>query len=67
MCDVTGCSDRGTWRTLGSYKEEEDEEDRDHSADGDAPCDLPVGHGKGGAVLRTRKGGDDMERMGRAF
>ena len=46
MCDVTGSSDCGTWRSLGSYKEEEDKEDRNHSADGDAPCDLPVGHGE---------------------
>ncbi len=44
MCDVTGCSDsRARW-SLRSNEEEKDDNYGDRCADGNAPCDLSIGH-----------------------
>lgn len=47
--DMPGGSDGGARWALWIDKEEEDQAYRDHGADGDAPCHLPVGHVGGGA------------------
>lgn len=46
---MPGGSDGGARWALWIDEEEEDQAYRDHGADGDAPCHLPVGHVGGGA------------------
>lgn len=57
--DVPGGSDGGARRALWADEEEEDQAYRDHGADGDAPCHLPVGHG---GVARIRETGSVAKR-----
>lgn len=49
MDNVPGCSDGRARRALWTDEQEKYQAYRKHSADGDAPCHLPVGHVGGGA------------------